>query len=40
MHTIVTHLIAFLVGCGCGAYLWNRYSAKAQADLAAVKAKL
>jgi hypothetical protein len=40
MHTLVTHVIAFLLGSGGGAWAWNKYAAKAASDLAAVKAKL
>jgi hypothetical protein len=40
MHTLVTHVIAFLVGSGAGAWAWNQYAAKAASDLAAIKSKL
>lgn len=40
LSTIITHLVAFVVGAGGGAYAWGKFKAKAAADLAAVAKKV
>jgi hypothetical protein len=40
MKALIPYLVTFLCGNGLGAYLWNKYSAKVAADLAAVQKKI
>lgn len=40
LHAIEAIVVAFLVGAGGGAWAWNKYKAKAVADLAKVEKKI
>ena len=40
LSTIISHLVAFLVGGCAGAYVWNKFKAKQAAALATVVGKV